>query len=473
MCSTMVNNNYVSPFKDKKILSLYHNSKMNLTKVANELIKNKIYSNEIKTLEIAKYAAKKYCSFTDEELDLLDIYWDPAFNKSWLYVSDEMVENMFGYKKSKDMMRTFATKLKEDFEDSIDYQIVDKLHDLVKKFYSGCNPSKESRGGALKKYYIITGETFKSLLMMSKTEKGKQTRKLYIKIENLAITSTQIITQCVILMSSDQLKTLQDKNNEKDLLLESKEDQLNRLHNIQKELLSYKKRVSKEETIYIVSTANYARQGIFKIGRTKTQMKFRSSGHNTTHIKGDKVKVLREFKVNDCVLVEKNIHTKLNGLLLEGEKEFFMCPYDLLESIVDLIVNNDDEENDMVNKIVETVYKLKQNAFNAIEWSQGIPEDIFKEKLLITNGEEKIAELDITQWSETHKKEFIANCLGEYVKQQNKIDKEYTLMWKAFQEFLFKQLSIPRSKFKSTEWKPFVKEEIGKKDKLSIKWRAT
>ncbi len=68
--------------------------------------------------------------------------------------------------------------------------------------------------------------------------------------------------------------------------LKEKDDQLNRLHNIQKELLSYKKRVVKEETVYIVSTANYARQGIFKIGRTKTKMQFRSSSHNTTHVQG-------------------------------------------------------------------------------------------------------------------------------------------------------------------------------------------
>lgn len=263
----------------------------------------------------------------------------------------------------------------------------------------------------------------------------------------------------------DQLKL-------KELEIKEKDDQLNRLHNIQKELLSYKKRISKEETIYIVSTSNYARQGIFKIGRTKTKMSFRNSSHNNTHISGDKVKVIKEFKVNDAVLVERNIHTKLNGLLLDGEREFFMCPYDLLESIVDVIINHDDEENEIVNKIIDTVYKLKQQSFNAVDWTQGIHEDIFIETLTITNGEEKLAELDISSWDEENKKEFVATCIKAYIKQNNALDEQnFQIMWKAFQLFMISQLSIPKSRFKSGEWKPFVKEEVTK-EKLAIKWRV-
>jgi hypothetical protein len=263
----------------------------------------------------------------------------------------------------------------------------------------------------------------------------------------------------------NQVKQLQSENKEK-------EDTLNRLHNIQKELLSYKKRVTKEEIIYIVSTSNYARQGIFKIGRTKNKMNFRSSAHNNTHIEGDKVKVIKAFSVNDSVLVERNIHAKLNGLLLEGEKEFFMCPYDLLESIVDVIINNDDEENNMVNKIVDTVYKLKRIAFKSEDWAQGIPEDIFKETLTIAAGDEKLAELDISEWGEQRKQEFVGFCIKEYIKENNSLNEEsFQIMWKTFQTFLVAQLPIVKSKFKATEWKAFVKEEA-KKEKLQIKWRS-
>ncbi len=73
------------------------------------------------------------------------------------------------------------------------------------------------------------------------------------------------MTKCIDLLSQTKDKLLE----EKDFLLGEKDDQLNRLHNIQKELLTYKKRIAKGEIVYIVSSENYARQGIYKIGRTK------------------------------------------------------------------------------------------------------------------------------------------------------------------------------------------------------------
>ena len=273
-------------------------------------------------------------------------------------------------------------------------------------------------------------------------------------------------------ITDEKIKQLEYELKEKDNLLEEKENQLNRLHIIQKELITYKKKITKDEIIYIVTTADYARQGIYKVGRTKKKMKLRSSGHNNTHIKGDKVKVLREFKVNDSVIVERVIHTKLSGLLLEGEKEYFMCPYDLLESLVNIVVNNDEEENELVNRIVDTVYKLKQAVYNSKDWMQGIPEGIFNEILTITDGSETLAQLDTTLWTESNKKEFISRCLKEYIKEQDKVNQDYQMLWKTFQTFLVKQLSIPKYQFKATEWKSFVKDEINKKEKLSIKWRS-
>ena len=264
--------------------------------------------------------------------------------------------------------------------------------------------------------------------------------------------------------TDEELLKLKIKLEEKDTMLKEQDDRLNRLYIIQKELLSYKKRASKEETVYIVSTANYARQGIYKIGRTKNAMKFRSSGHNTTHIEGDKVKVIREFKVNDSVLVERNIHTKLQGLLLEGEKEFFMCPYYLLESVIDLIVHNDDDENIFVNKIIDSVFKLKQMALNSVDWTTGIPSDTFNETLTITDGDEKLAVLDISQWNEIDKKEFIEKCIAEYSSA------DQIIKWKMFKIYLIEKLIIPKSRFKVSDWKQLVKEEA-KKENIAIKWR--
>jgi len=204
-------------------------------------------------------------------------------------------------------------------------------------------------------------------------------------------------------------------------------------------------------------------------------MTLRNSSHNNTHIRGDKVKVIKSFQVNDSVLVERNIHTKLKGLALDGEKEFFMCPYNLLESLVDLIIRHDDEENELVNKIIDTVYKLKQNSFNSTDWTRSIPSNIFTETIAITIGDEKLAELDISLWKEHHKSEFVASCIKEYIKIKHGADEEqFQIMWKNFQTFLSNQLAhyaTSKFRFKPSDWKQFVKNETIKEN-LAIKWKT-
>ncbi|MFK5284365.1 hypothetical protein ACI3PL_32775, partial [Lacticaseibacillus paracasei] len=76
-------------------------------------------------------------------------------------------------------------------------------------------------------------------------------------------------------------------------------------------------------------------------------------------------------------------------------------------------VNNDDKENNAVNCIIDTVYKIKQRAFNSIDWTSGVPEALFQEKMTILEEDEKLAELDVSKWSDANKKEFVAKCIQE------------------------------------------------------------
>ena len=265
---------------------------------------------------------------------------------------------------------------------------------------------------------------------------------------------------------------------EKDLCLKAKDDQLNRLHDIQKELLSYKKRISKDETVYIVSTSTYARQGIFKIGRTRTSMKFRSASHNTSHVAGDKIKVISEFRVHDALLVERNIHTKLKGLLVEGEQEFFMCPYKSLVNIVEMIIRNDEQENEIVNVMIDMVYSMKQQAYSSTFWTDGIPDDVFEDDTTIRlmQGKDQLAEFDVSSWTTEMKQQFIIDCLNEYVRIGNNVvdmvgENSTVIRWKSFQTFLVHRLRVKRNKFKVNDWKPIVKGEA-EKARLLIKWKG-
>jgi hypothetical protein len=255
--------------------------------------------------------------------------------------------------------------------------------------------------------------------------------------------------------------------------LKEKDKQLNRLHEINAELLTYKKLSEKNESIYLVSSYNYMTKGLAKIGRTKN-LKARNSGHNTTHPAGDKVKILHEFKVNDSVLVESVIHKKLAGLRPDKKSEFFMCPYDLLHDIVDMIIRFDDEENEAVNKLIDAVFKLKQKEFKYLDWTTGLDMTIFEDTMkLIENsdGEEvKRAEFNITTATKEQKDAFVKDCMLAYQKNILIPKKLTVLMWSAFQTHLIEELNIAKSRFKALEWRDSFKA-IAKKEKIDIKIR--
>jgi hypothetical protein len=264
-------------------------------------------------------------------------------------------------------------------------------------------------------------------------------------------------------------------------LITEKEEQFNRLHTINEELLTYKQLKEKNESIYIVSTKTYAMQGMYKVGRTKN-LKSRNSGHNTTHISGDKVKVLAEFKVNNSVLVENTIHKKLEGLRPDKFSEFFMCPYDLLYDIVNMINENDNNQNHAVNKIIEVVYKLKQSKFNLLDWTSGLDLEVFNENMrLVTQNNDtddikEVAKFDITKATEEQKQAFVRECIAAYHRtiQQPEEAKAQLIQiaWKAFQGYLIQKLSIPKSHFKATFWKKYVQAEEASNKQLAVAWRG-
>jgi phage anti-repressor protein len=135
--------------------------------------------NDLDYIELAKIFG-----FNDNEIKMLIVFWDPFYNKSWIYVSTEIIHDTFGYTKNTSSSTTIYKKLTNQFEEGLEYKEVTKDHKLVVE-YEKAKKNKETRGGALKKYFIITGETLKSMCMMANTTKGKETRLYFIKVESL------------------------------------------------------------------------------------------------------------------------------------------------------------------------------------------------------------------------------------------------------------------------------------------------
>jgi hypothetical protein len=73
------------------------------------------------------------------------------------------------------------------------------------------------------------------------------------------------------------------------------------------------------------------------------------------------------------------------------------------------------------------------------------------------------ATFDITNATETQKKEFVAQCVQAY---RLTIEEPNQLIWKTFQTYLLNQLQIPKYRFKALQWKPLFTKATNLPDPL-------
>lgn len=256
-------------------------------------------------------------------------------------------------------------------------------------------------------------------------------------------------------------------------------DTMARLRMLNKETHAYKKRYSKEEVIYVMSTYSYATQGIFKVGRTKN-IRARLNTHNSSHPNGDKMHVLAEFKVNDAQYAERILLGKLRGLVHAQETEWILCPFNLLYQLIECALDQDDRLNRLADEIIDMVNELRTQTFNMSRWIEGIDMSVFgvenpesNEIQLVSSSSDVLARFDVTNATNDQKQAFVRECMDAYKRtiihplEVNVLQ----VTWKAFQGFLIQQLNIPKSKFKATEWKDYVANT--RDDSLQIKWRSS
>jgi len=324
-------------------------------------------------------------NFTKSETNMIDIYWEYTFNDSWIYLSSYIINECMGYKKISDFYNTILYK----YTEHINYKEIYTTDPLFIE-YKGHTTLDESKnkphtGGSSKKYYAITGLTFKMILMQCKTDKGKEARLYYLRIEELS----KFIERYNIALHEHIMQKHNDEHKQmliehKQMLIEQKQiiaekdAKFNRINTINMELVSYKKSIDKDESIFIVATYNYATQGVFKVGRTK-DMKNRLSGLNLTHISGDKVFLLHEFKVNDSLAINHYIHKKLKGFAARKGSEFFICQYNLLKQIIELIIDGDESYSDIINSIIDDMYNFKSSNHLIADWTRGITCNMYPE----------------------------------------------------------------------------------------------
>jgi hypothetical protein len=414
-------------------------------------------------LELAKHIGRNFCQFTTDDEKYVDLFWEPTFNAGWLYLSDEIIFDWMGYKKTKSTISNFVADMKAKYRKTIDYKEVDKNHDLIVCYR--LHPRNKVDGNR-KKYFIITGETLKKMLLRAGTKQGDMTCDYFIKIEKLANFTNQTI-----------FKYFEEKTKKE--LAESKK-QVAKLENKQLKLESFVKNIKqleKHQVFYLATSQNYARQSRFEYGGVKDikDLPGRLSTYNTGRAEGDLFYITKIFKCNNYRSVEERIGNVLQQFKDKpnSRKEMLHLRYNLLAEIIDFICDNYDREVEYINMRCQEFLSetIEEDAI------MPLPLDLtnYIEITINQNGTRRQKKIDITGWTDMQIDELIEEIINRCARENDsagydvatqKNSTALKLTWGAVTEHLNMYKGLTK-----TAWRDKFKEWFREKkpEKLTIK----
>ena len=161
---------------------------------------------------------------------------------------------------------------------------------------------------------MLNVDTFKNICMITKTEKAKQIRKYYVKLENIfnKLINEEYQQHQLQLQEKEQL--LKESEHTRLLLEQDKKEKEHKL-----ELLTRKtNKYELGDSIYIFHSTSDDGKDVYKIGKTKN-LNRRETHHKTSSFKG----ALEQIKCVDSTLLERSVHFVLNKYRIVSNREWF------------------------------------------------------------------------------------------------------------------------------------------------------
>lgn len=416
--------------------------------------------------------------FTETELNYLKMFWESTFNKSYIYLSDEIILDMLTDETGKNAVDHFIKRKLLKYEHGVDYIEIDNNDVLVQEYIKIVSPDLGNRKYNAKKYFKVTGECLKSLLMESRASKGKEIRKYYIKIENAAICMKEVIVKLFQLNCDRELYKMKQREQfliketeefkiREDSLVRDKQELVNKLKNVTQvntDLLEYKLHKDKNQTIYLISSRNYLRQMAIKVGLTKTNVNSRLSSLNTGHLSGDDLVVLYEIKTYCASTLEKLLHKTLESLRWSKNREFFICPYKLLKDYIESVAESHEMAFDRANDLIQTITMLQsETGLDSINVYEDIDMSIFESKpkvlkITFTDDETKDETLTFSKRDSSEKiyrdvQKLMDKYINRLIGDGDSLGNTSILDWNNFKEFMQrvsnrKHIPVPISNYK-------------------------
>lgn len=291
----------------------------------------------------------------------VDLFWNtlPNNKENWIYLNEKIID-IIGFKGTEsrpDNKYTDCYRLiTSNFIKDEDYKIMNKKEFIL---LSGRMENKnensdisEKTDGNRKKYYLLTPECLKMLLLKANTQYSDKVYKYYIGLEKLFWTYVNYQNgwktyqlELKSIQSQEQLDLLKIESLNKDKIISA-------LKEFNQTFSRLTKTVIKKEWIYILTNKSSAKKNIFKIGCTSQNVNKRLSSLNTGH-HADPLYACHVEKCYDSKLTEYIIHNILDQF--RREKEFFCMPYDLLKSVVICMVKDINSICQYPNAIIDQI----------------------------------------------------------------------------------------------------------------------
>ncbi len=327
-----------------------------------ELVKN---SNKILSLNCeSKMINLLNQEFTEQESQwyITNLYIYLNYHPTNDYpINLENVYKMLGFANKGNAMKT----IKSNFTKDEDYKTL--LFPTEKQ-----KDTEETRGGHNREDIMLNVDTFKNLCMIAKTDKGKEIRRYYVKLENIhnKIIKEEIEHKDILLQENSKL--LEENKNElqaKELLIKKKD----------KELKQLAKKVSLD-WLYIATSNGI--NDISKIGIAE-EILDRIDNHLSSN---PGFKYVFTYQSKNNKVIEKCIKAILDPFLTNKKEWFNIDSKDLIyivEFFIDLFDKNNGSEDPKM--IIDYIQRLRSKNIIEKNSNEYIPniiyDDFFQENI--------------------------------------------------------------------------------------------